>query len=186
MKLPRPRAGEAIKAEHIRQLSDAIRSVQPISSSSILARQTPAGTALETITRGGGGGSGFSGAWAPTVSPDGDTVTLTAGSIHDGTNTWLPTVTDIELVPSALNYIYLRCQLNPTLEDFFVTGGTLSSATVFATDTPQVSGFTYGYILLCTVDLTDGGSITRYAWFNFACQLRNYGVGNIRFHYWIA
>lgn len=185
MKLPRPRPGETIKAEHIRQLSDAVRSITPISSRTILASRTPNGTALETIASSGGGSS-FRGAWAPTVSSDSTTVTLTAGSINDGTQTWLPDVTDIELVPDALNYLYLKCQLNPTTEDSFVTGGDLSSTVILATSSTQTNSNTYGYILLATVDLSGNGTVTRYAWFNFSCQLRNQGVGDVRFHYWYS
>lgn len=55
MKLPRPRPGETIKAEHIRQLSDAVRSITPISSRTILASRTPNGTALQTIASSGSG-----------------------------------------------------------------------------------------------------------------------------------
>lgn len=183
--MPTVKPGDAIKAEHYNALTKAIKARTPRPSDTVSVRNTANGFVMEAAS-GGGAMSTFRGAWAPTVSSDQTSVTLTAGSINDGTQTWLPDVTDIELVPNALNYIYLKCQLNPTTEDSFVTGGDLSSAVILATSSTQTNSNTYGYILLATVDLSGSGTVTRYAWFNFSCQLRNQGVGDVRFHYWYS
>lgn len=124
----------------------------------------------------------FAGAWKPTLN--GSDVDLTAGSIFDGSTTWTPTVTGIALVAASFNYIYLHCELNPTTEDGFVTGGGLSSATVEAHSSVQTNSNTDAYILLCTIDLTNNNEVTRYQWFSFGCQLRNSGVGDVVFNYW--
>lgn len=183
--LPYVKSGDPIKAEHINAIVKALKLRTPRHSDTVSVRQTANGFVMDAAS-GGGAMSGFTGAWNPIVSSDQTTVTLSAGSINDGTQTWLPDVTEIELVPSVLNYIYLKCQLSPTTEDSFVTGGDLSSTVILATSSTQTNSNTYGYILLATVDLSGSGTVTRYAWFNFSCQLRNQGVGNVRFHYWYS
>lgn len=181
--LPYVKSGDPIKAEHINAIVKALKLRTPRPSDTVSVRQTANGFVMDAAS-GGGGASSFRGAWCPTIIND-ELISLSAGSINDGTSTWTPSVSSIVVTANQLNYIYLHVGLTPSLIDGYVTGGVLSSAAVQATTSTQTNSNTDAYILLCTVD-TSTGTVTRYEWFSFGCQMRNSGVGDVFFNYWTA
>lgn len=177
--LPSPKAGELIKADHIAQITKAIRKRTPRNSPTVRVVETADGFWLEART--GGGGSRFVGCWYPT-KVNSELINLTAGSITDGITTYLPDVTYIAVHATNAQYIYLVCTITPTLVDGYVTGGTIDSATVQAFSALQTNSNTTGYVLLCSWQAGVIGD--RYTFWSLQAEIGNKGSGDAVFRVW--
>jgi hypothetical protein len=130
-----------------------------------------------------GGGSSAEYAWTPTAASS-TSINLSAGSISDGVTTRTPTVTGISVHETDLRYIYLVCTLNATRVDGFVTGGTVTAASISAYSAIQTNSDTTGYILLCTWQA--GAVVDRFRYWSIECQINDNGGGGTAFNTWTA
>lgn len=125
----------------------------------------------------------FAGAWQPRVV-DAATVNIGGGFLYDGTSTHIIAAGDVAVHATALRYVYLVCELDPTYVDTYVVGGTVVATPTYAAYASlQTNSNTYAYILLCS---HEAGVITRYAYFNLACKLRNKHPTDVLFEHWPA
>lgn len=156
MKLPRPRPGEAIKADHIRQLSDAIRAITPRPSRTINVIGSPNGTAFEAVG-GGGAGTSIAHAWKPRLSRQegsSDSIIVSpgvfAGVIPNIGGEFLydePELT-ISDADGDGKYVYIHASLSLTITDGFINGYTLNDVEVEAFSTQQTNDDSNFYHLL--------------------------------------
>jgi hypothetical protein len=129
----------------------------------------------------GGADPGY--AWTPSAASS-TSINLTAGSISDGVTTRTPNVSAIAVSATALQYIYLVCTLNVTRVDGFVTGGTVTAASISAYSGIQTNSDTTGYILLCTWQA--GAIVDRFRYWSIECQINDNGGGGTAFNTWTA
>lgn len=176
---PNVKSGDAVRADHINTLVRAIRRRTPINSPTVDVVENASGFALRARP-GGGGGGGFRGLWHPTRVND-EAVKIGGGIVYDGVNTHIVADATVAVSASALNYIYLVCELNPTFEDGYVAGGTLLSVGFHVSTSPELNTNTHAYILLHTWQ--EGALVQDYAWFGFGTELLNRNVGDVVFNY---
>lgn len=176
--------GDVVKADHHNSLIKAIQRRTPISSPSVKIVETATGFYCEAA-RGGGSASSFRGLWYPS-KVNNESVKIGAGSLFDGTTFHSVPETTVAVSPTALNYIYLVCNLSATLVDGYVAGGTVSSTpTIARYSSVQPNNNSTGYILLCTWQA--GAVVDRYAYFALASELlnkRSGSIGDVTFNWW--
>lgn len=138
----------------------------------------------DTLTFGvdGAGAGGSSFCWVPTAI-DSTHISLTQGSISDGVTERLPDVSSVTVHATDLNYVYLHCEITPSIEDSIVVGGTIDAVDIVATTTPQTNDNTDTYVLLCTWQA--GALVAQAKFYSFMSELNNSG-GNVLFHTWAA
>jgi hypothetical protein len=178
--LPSPKVGELIKADHIASITKAIRKRTPRNSPTVKVVETADGFWLEAKTGGAASGR-FVGCWHPTAVNE-ELINLTAGSITDGITTYLPDVTDITVHATNPQFIYLVCAITADTVDGYVTGGSITSATVQAFSSLQTNTDTTGYVLLCTWQ--EGAIGDRYTFWSLQAEIGNKGSGDVVFRVW--
>lgn len=128
----------------------------------------------------------FKGRWHPTII-DETTLSVTGGTIFDGATTTIVPTTEVAINASELNYVFLQIAFATDTEDGYVTGGTVSSATIESNTTGvPANDNTTAHILLFTWE--NGAIVDRYEWFNFSCEFHQYGTtaGDAAIKYWIS
>lgn len=181
--LPQVKPGDSVKADHHNSLVKAVRRRTPVSSPTIKIVETSSGFYCETVRNASVGGGGPEYAWTPKRVND-ELIEMSAGSISDGVTTRTPNVSAIAVSATALQYIYLVCTLNVTRIDGFVTGGTVTAASVITYSGIQTNNDTTGYILLCTWQA--GAIVDRFRYWSIECQINDNGGGGTAFNTWTA
>jgi hypothetical protein len=110
----------------------------------------------------------FVGAWFPTAV-DSTHIDLTAGSLSDGSTTYTPDVTGIAVHASSLNYVYLECDLTPTVVDGITIGGTVDAVAVVAYTTTKTNTSSKGYVLLC--EWQASAIVARYRYYSMEAEI---------------
>jgi hypothetical protein len=110
----------------------------------------------------------FVGAWYPTAV-DSTHIDLTPGTLSDGATTYTPTVDGIVVDATDLNYVYLECDLTPTVVDGITVGGTVDAVAVVAYTSVQTNTSSKGYILLC--EWMAGELVSRYRYFSMEAEI---------------
>lgn len=93
------------------------------------------------------GGGGFVGQWFPTFV-DATHIDVNSGSVNDGYSSHIPTPTGIVVDASALQYVYLECDLSLTIGDGFIEDGSISSVAIVAYSTLKTNTNSKAYLLL--------------------------------------
>ena len=135
--LPQPRIGDAIRAEHIRALSDAVKKLTPCSSPTIAVRFTANGVFFDVVRdqQSQAARAPNDHNWTATIV-DSKHLKISPSVV----NTTYPTIggTSILFSPqltvssSALQYICLKVVYSHTIVNGIITGGTITSATIAA------------------------------------------------------
>lgn len=112
----------------------------------------------------------WTGAWYPSHAGAG-LIDLTAGSVEDGTTTFNPDVTDITVHETSLNYVYLECNITPTVLNSYVTAGVITAAIVKAYTTTKTNTNSKAYLLLCTWQA--GALVDRYRYFSQGLKVQD-------------
>lgn len=112
----------------------------------------------------------FVGAWYPTAV-DSTHINLTAGSVEDGSNTFTPSVTNIAVHETNLNYVYLECSITPTVLNSYITSGVITAAIVKAYTTTKINTNSKAYLLLCTWQA--GKLVDRYRYFSQGLKIQD-------------
>lgn len=89
----------------------------------------------------------FRGQWFPSFV-DSTHIDVNSGSVNDGYTSYIPTLTGIVVAASALQYVYLECNLSLTIEDGFIEDGSISSVAIVAYSTLQTNTNSKAYLLL--------------------------------------
>ena len=129
-----------------------------------------------------GGGSGETPLrWTPTALTS-TTLSVDVGTISDGLTTHTPDGSSVTVDASALNYVYLECDLTPDTVDGYVTGGTIDDVAIAAYTSTKTTTNSKGYVLLFTWQ--DGALVSRSASLSLQAELLNTGTGNVLFRTW--
>lgn len=159
--LPSPSPGQSIRAEHIRQLTAAIKRLMPCSSPTVRVQETANGIVFHAQTGGGAADSpvDLSQPWA--ISSSG---VITPGTVSYGTTIMplmagirldaapAPTIYDIGHTGSGTEYYYLKLTWNPTFTNGYLSAMTLAQGDVIIerhTVAPSSTN-SIKYILLAT------------------------------------
>lgn len=118
------------------------------------------------------GGGVFKGAWSPSTV-DSTHIDLTAGSVTDGVTTFTPTVTNISVHATSLNYVYLECSITPSTDNGFVVGGVITAASITSYTTTKTNTNSKAYLLLATWQAS--ALVARYQWYSQALQILDDG-----------
>jgi hypothetical protein len=123
------------------------------------------------------------GRWNPSFISSTE-ISVEVGSISDGVTTYTPDGSSVTVDASALNYVYLECDLTRSLVDGYVAGGTIDDVVIAAYTTAKTTTNSKGYVLLFTWQA--GAVVTRAAHWSMQAELLNSGTGDVVFRTWVS